>query len=1091
MRIVFRGTVQGVGFRPTVYRAAASLGLRGYVRNDGSSVTVVVDDGDAFLERFMEDLPPLAQVESVERFDEELDPSVSGFNIVPSSGGSRDGVSIPTDTAICDACVRDLREGRRKGYPFTTCTDCGPRFTLLRSLPYDRARTAMSDFPMCQRCESEYTDPLDRRFHHQTVCCPDCGPSYRLVGRDGTGIPGDPIAGFANILLDGGIGVAKSWGGMHICCTLPEIGHLREWYRRERKPFAVMARDMDAVRRYSEPTEAEERAMTSPHRPIVLVKKIPSEETEAASPGLDTVGMYLPYSGMHHLLFDALGDVDALVMTSANPPGEPMLLRDEEAFELGADAYLLHNQSIINRADDSVLRMRGDDAFFIRKSRGSIPSYYEVPFEGDAVGVGAQENLAGAVASGGRIYPTQHIGNGEGVGVPEYLEEAVRLQMGLLDSTPSIIAEDLHPAYRSRRLAHRLAEETGAQLIDVQHHWAHAASLMVDRNLDRITAIAIDGTGHGDDGAAWGGEVLSCDLEGYRRVAHLEYIPLIGGQKALYDIRRLRFAIDCMNDVEDDLFDDREAAVLRKLAPRSVKTSSMGRVLDALSFSLGACTRRTYDGEPAMSLEPLLSRGRLVDGLGTETVNGVVRTAHIFEDLDRIGNKADAAYTAVYRIMEQLVDAAADAAASDGEDFIGITGGVSYDVPIVDMAEELAKRRGMKLIVHGRVPNGDAGISTGQAAIALRRLRTESKVGLFVHPRIYLPTRGCSVQPVRRRSRREGIAMENTLFVLLDGLEDDPNPALDGKKPYEVARMPFMRRMAPHLNYTDGKGYTQLFLNEFWTGHPPQTPRGALEAQGLGMDMSPGRMAFRMSPAYVENGSVRWAYGVDEQADDLTQAVKDNLYLLEDHAPQIRFFVHGRAVITMYWDGEPPVTPSPPVDGPAARLEPSLQQFILQVAEEMDGLTLYPWACGRKAKVDPPFPQIGRMTAVSDSPTALGVAATLGHKTVLEDDLEKRFPIARRALRDGNVFLHMDEVDEYSHQKSWKKKVAVLERIDELMAEYFDDEPRTVIFADHGTSCVTGQHILTTVPFRTNVPIGDGKHFATAEVVPTVLETKR
>lgn len=727
MRLTVRGTVQGVGFRPAVYRTATSLGLRGTVRNDGSCVTIEVDDGEKFLKEFMKNLPPLARIDSVEKEKYDVPDTVTGFTISGSENGRTDGFSIPTDTALCPKCIEDIRYGRRKDYAFTACTDCGPRFTLLRSLPYDRMNTAMDRFPMCQTCGWEYSDPLDRRFHHQTVCCPVCGPSYFLTDREGHMISGDPIGRFAEMLNGGAIGVAKSWGGMHICCTLGQTGHMREWYGRKRKPFAVMVKDMDALEKYADPTPEEIGQLTSPFRPIVLVKKKENELTDLISPGLDNIGLFLPYSGMQHILFDRLGE-DALIMTSANVPGEPMITDNEEILSLGADCYLLHDQEIVNRADDSVVRLYGDKTFFIRKSRGAVPSFIETDLKGDAVAVGAQESLAGAVATDGRIHPTQYIGNGEGLGVPEYLEEAVRFQMSLVGCSPQIVAEDLHPAYLNRRFASALAEEYGAELIDVQHHWAHTASLMADTgNTEHLVSLALDGTGHGDDGMAWGGEVLSCDLSQYKRLAHLEYIPLIGGQKAVTDIRRLRFAIDSMNGCTDiPGFGERETEVFSKLMGKSVKTSSFGRVLDALSFYLGICTERSYDGEPAMRLEPLLARGHLVPGYETYTENGMIRTAHLFSGLDRCINKADSAYSIVYNILSEMIEIAATEARSQGEDSIGITGGVSYDVPLVRMAKEIASGMEMKIVCHQKIPNGDGGISTGQAAIALNRLRDRS-----------------------------------------------------------------------------------------------------------------------------------------------------------------------------------------------------------------------------------------------------------------------------------------------------------------------------------------------------------------------------
>ena len=721
MRIIIDGTVQGVGFRPAVYRAAVSVGASGAVWNDGSSVVIDTDRGDDLLDALMSDLPPLAEVRSVRK--EELEyVGGDGFSIVPSSGQGS-GASIPADSAVCDRCVGEiLSPGRRHLYPFTTCTDCGPRFTLLRGMPYDRQLTSMDAFPLCPECSAEFADPSDRRFHHQTVCCPRCGPGYRLELQDGTLVDGDPIENLARMLDEGRRAVVKGWGGMHICCNLDVIAEMREWYGRRYKPFAVMARDMDALRRYADPTPDEEGQLLSPHRPIVLVRKRDTEETEMASPGLDNIGMFLPYTGMHHLLFSHM-EHDALVMTSANIPGEPMVTDDDRAKELHADAYLLHNQPILNRADDTVLRMFGDRTQFIRRSRGSIPFGLDIGMDGDAVALGAQENLTGSVASGGRIWPTQYIGNGEKIGVPEYLEEAVRTQMRFVGCEPSAVAIDLHPGYANRRLGKTLAQEHGAELVEVQHHWAHAASLMADNGLDCCVALTLDGTGHGDDAMAWGGEVLASDYESYHRVAHLEYIPLLGSERALYDLRRLRFAIDAMNGTENHDFSDRDAAVLTKLMGRSVRSSSMGRLLDALAYSLGVCRERTYDGEPAMRLEPILSRGRLVDGFETETVGGVVRTAHLFERIDGSVRPKDAAYSIVYNVMHELVDSAVAAADEMGAKHIGITGGVSVNNTISRMFKDMVISSLHLTAMHKDVPNGDGGISVGQAAIALRRIQ--------------------------------------------------------------------------------------------------------------------------------------------------------------------------------------------------------------------------------------------------------------------------------------------------------------------------------------------------------------------------------
>jgi hydrogenase maturation protein HypF len=507
-----------------------------------------------------------------------------------------------------------------------------------------------------------------------------------------------------------------------------------------------MARDADSILKYGTPTDTELAHLTSPHRPIVLIRKNNNTLTDLISPGLDNIGVFLPYAGMHHLIFNDLDD-DALIMTSANVPGEPMILDGSEIMTLKADMYLLHDQPIVNRADDSVIRVNDGRTSFIRRSRGHTPSGIRVGLKGCAVGVGAQENLTGSISSKGVIYPTQHIGDGDGIGVPEYLEEAVRFQISLIESEPQAVAMDLHPGYSNRRFAKRLAEEHGAELIEVQHHWAHAASLIADNAVSRtvsgclpvpgegysqliratghrgIACLALDGNGHGDDGNSWGGEVLYADLDSYKRTAHLEYIPLLGSERALYDLRRLKFAIDTMNGTENTSFDERDSAVLSKLMNKSVKSSSMGRLMDAIAFTLGVCSVRTYDGEPAMKLEPLLSRGKLIPGFEARTENGIVRTVELFDRIRNGQDPADVAYSIVYNVMKELTESAAEAADSMGADGIGITGGVSYNGPLCKMFSELASGSKHHLIFHSDAPNGDGGISIGQAAVALKAIQ--------------------------------------------------------------------------------------------------------------------------------------------------------------------------------------------------------------------------------------------------------------------------------------------------------------------------------------------------------------------------------
>jgi hydrogenase maturation protein HypF len=700
--------------------------MHGYVQNNGSNVVIEVDgDSELFVTELRKALPPLARLDSFEisegmPVDDLVD---MGFRIVKSSSGQK-GVGIPNDTALCGNCRKEMFDptDRRYLYPFTNCTDCGARFSIIKDLPYDRELTSMARFQMCPDCLREYDDPKARRFHHQTISCPACGPRFRLLDGEGRPIEGEPISTFAIQLEKGFIGVVKGWGGMHLCCTLSTLPRMRQWYRRRQKPFAIMVRDMDAVRRYAAPDGHEEELLLSPHRPIVLLPKTDSDLTELVAPGLGNIGVFLPYTEMQHILFSELKD-DALVMTSANVPGEPMVLRDEDAMALGAECYLFHDREIVNRCDDSVVRSFENGTFFIRKSRGHIPVAVDFPFDGTAVGLGAQESIAGALVTGKRLYATQYIGDASSAGVLEFLESGLAYQRRLLGAeTIEAIGIDLHPGYSTRRLGKRLAEGSDVRLVEVQHHWAHASALMVDRRIDEAVVLTLDGTGYGEDGNAWGGEVLHSRFDSYRRVGHLQEIPLLGGEKAVYDVKRLVFAVRESLGLDGGYFTDVDSALLRKLMTKSPMTTSMGRVMDALSCYLGICQYRSYDGEPAMKLERWLEKGEPTIELAAEVKNGVVQTIPLFAQLfESEGKKEDLAISFVKAMLESMVDIACLEAEDEGLTSIGLTGGVSYNATVCRLTKEIARSKGFELLLPDQLPNGDECISAGQCAVALSR----------------------------------------------------------------------------------------------------------------------------------------------------------------------------------------------------------------------------------------------------------------------------------------------------------------------------------------------------------------------------------
>ncbi len=734
MKITVYGIVQGVGFRPTVFRVAKAMGLRGYVLNNGSNVEIHIDgDAQEFLGRLREALPSLARIDraDIEETQEEL----GEFSIAQSTDGKRVSL-IPTDTAICSRCREDFESEGNKRYlfPFTNCTECGARFTVIADVPFDRARTSMSDFPVCPSCHHEYSSPEDRRFHAQTLSCPACGPAYTLYDKEQRPVPGEPFPEFAEQIEAGAVGLLKGWGGMHIVCTFENASKLRKVYRRGDKPYAVMMRDLQTAERYAVMNEQERGLLTSPQRPIVLLHKKGSatEELEKVSPGLGNLGVMLPYSAAHLLLFRHLRS-DGVIMTSANPPGEPMVTSNEAAFGLGLDLYLLHNRRIIHRCDDSVVKVNSGLTNFTRKSRGFVPVPIKANHKHSVIGVGAQWDVTGSVNRNGEMFLTQYIGESHQHPTLEYLDDAIHHLARLLGvKEVEAVGLDKHPRYSTRIVARRLAEEYGCPMVETQHYHAHAASLKIDRGVDGpLTCLTWDGTGYGDDGTSWGGESMVADFSGFERFGTLQGIPLLGGDRAVSDPKRVVTAVELMSGREPTMVDGEAADLYAKMLPKSVLASSMGRVLDAVSCILDVSCRRTYEGEPAIKLERWLEAGRPRVGFDlaferagelevAQTVPMLVQLMELGAESER--DRADAAASFVRTLATGLADRACDRASSEGLRQVGLTGGVSFSGPITAWVKEAVEGRGMEFVGHERIPNGDGGVSTGQNAIAGERL---------------------------------------------------------------------------------------------------------------------------------------------------------------------------------------------------------------------------------------------------------------------------------------------------------------------------------------------------------------------------------
>ncbi|MCG2825861.1 MAG: carbamoyltransferase HypF, partial [Thermoplasmatales archaeon] len=546
------------------------------------------------------------------------------------------------------------------------------------------------------------------------------------------------VKNFACFLDKGVIAVVKGWGGMHICCNLNVVKKLRKWYKREQKPFAIMMRNLDTVKRYAEVSDAEEKLLISPQKPVVLLRKKNDQEVrgvlEDVSPGLPNIGVMLPYSGLHHVLFHYMKN-DGIVMTSANIPGEPMMMQNNDVFELGAEYCLLHNRDIVNRCDDSVIRVYNDRKFFIRKSRGYVPVKIDVDYDECIVGVGAEQNVSTSVSKNKSMYSSPYIGNTRYYPTLVFLEESTNHLMRSLDiSSVDGVGVDLHPGYVTKKFGEKISEKYDAELFRIQHHWAHTVSLMVDNKInEQVVALTLDGTGYGADEKTWGGEVLLSDYDSFDRIGSMEEIPLIGGDAAVKDPRRIVFGIFEKIGIRNDYFDEKESDMLRKGMRNASMTTSFGRVLDALSCYLGVCQRQTYDGEPAMKLERYLENGRLKYDFEVDTVNKdrrIVSTVDLFMQLiDYSKNKkisetekSDLSYSFVYHLLKKLTEIALEKADEKGIDYIGITGGVSYNNTIVKTVEGFVKNSDKKILVHNNIPNGDGGISVGQNAVVGKSL---------------------------------------------------------------------------------------------------------------------------------------------------------------------------------------------------------------------------------------------------------------------------------------------------------------------------------------------------------------------------------
>lgn len=730
-KIVIRGIVQGVGFRPFVYALAEKYAISGWVKNLGSRVEIAA--AGARFSAFCAEVSKgtvLSTIDAVEVFplDEEVGP---GFAIRSSGEGSLDGM-IPPDVAVCDDCIRDIFTpgGRYEGYWATSCVNCGPRYSIIKTLPYDRERTAMDAFPTCTACGAEYADPACRRHHAQTIACASCGPSLALLGPDGTETAcADPVAAAAAMLDAGQILAVRGLGGFHLACTEEAAGVLKGRLGRPEQPLAVMVRE-DAVERYASPTGEDWGALRDRVHPIAVMEKRDPAGNRGIS-SLHTIGVMLPYTGLHHLLFARLGH-DLLVMTSANIPGTPMITATADAVARlrgTADAFLVHDREIVNRCDDSVVR----DGHIIRLSRGMAPMRAAIDLGGRCIlGVGPELNATTTIYRNGFAVTSPHVGNVRNPQTLAYLQETVEKIGRLLGASFEVIAHDLHPQFLSTRYARELAAECGAELVAVQHHRAHIAAA----TREECVGIAIDGVGYGDDGTIWGGEVFAGAAPHLERVAHLQTVAMPGGDLATRYPERMLYGILPEEETLALLvargMGEVEAGVLARQVERGVnvaRTSSTGRVLDAAAALLGICRERTYDGEPAMKLESAAYGVRAEEWDLEYGREGNCRTLQTAALLKRAAAEGAAgrevhgiAASVQHNLARGVATLAIDAAAERGIGTVALSGGVAYNAAIRETIRRSVEGAGLSLLVNRRYPLGDGCISFGQCVWAAAEL---------------------------------------------------------------------------------------------------------------------------------------------------------------------------------------------------------------------------------------------------------------------------------------------------------------------------------------------------------------------------------
>lgn len=755
LKAAVRGRVQGVGFRPFVFQLAKKHRIKGTVQNNMDGVNIHFEGEELDLQSFLIDLslesPRLARIEEI-----LVEPATAAgydeFSIISSERSGASMLVLPVDSAVCEECLEEMNNPHdfRYQYPFINCTQCGPRYTIISDLPYDRPFTSMKSFPMCPDCQREYEDPMNRRHHAQPIACSKCGPSVKLLSSQGEMKVADPLRKTAELLKEGAIVAIKGLGGYHLCCDAGNeeaVTLLRKRKMRPARPLAVMARDLDAVKKIAKFNVEEKNILESPEAPIVVLSKHHSSYlAESIAPGMSTIGVMLPYTPLHHLIFK-LSNLDCLVMTSANPSGQPILFEDHHAFNYLnsiADYYLTHNREILHPVDDSVIQVSGERRDFLRRSRGFVPDpFSSIAYVNGIVAFGGQQKSAFTIGRNNQIFVGPHIGDLENMETINHYKAELNHLLSWVQIPLETAAIDLHPGFNTREIA---KDYPFAQIIEVQHHHAHMVSCMADNHLKgNVWGIILDGTGYGSDGNIWGFEILHGNEVDFERLAHLRYTPMPGGEKSIKEPWRNAAAM-LMSLLGEEgealsikLFPEKkfELGILKAMMEKGVNSplaGTCGRLFDAVSAICGVCKYSTYDGEAAIKISELAATGKcceieypyeIKDVGGLLTVDFSIMLKLIARDYlngkpaGEISLKFNETIVhALVTGMEQLKEKK-----GSGSRKVVLSGGSFHNKYLLERLKAELAIREFDVYSHRNIPCNDGGLSFGQLIVAASRRR--------------------------------------------------------------------------------------------------------------------------------------------------------------------------------------------------------------------------------------------------------------------------------------------------------------------------------------------------------------------------------